>query len=157
MTSTEQAERKRIEKLLWEWGTALKDCERRQTEIRRLMEQAEDADCVLRAQVITGMPRGGGVGDPTASAITMKDNALQRVKTLTDEINAVMARKEKLDAIIRLLPENRQTLLDMRYRRGMSVSVEIPLRMHISERTATYWMTETLEKIADYCGRFGVS
>ena len=49
---------------MWEWGTALKDCERRRAEIRRLMDQASDADNVLKAQVLTGMPRGGGVGDP---------------------------------------------------------------------------------------------
>ena len=75
----ERAERKRINTLLWQWGTALEDCERRREEIRRLMAQAEDATCVLRAQALTAMPRGSGVSDPTAAAVRMKDDALQRV------------------------------------------------------------------------------
>lgn len=143
-------ERKEIERIMWEWGTALKDCERRRAEIRRLMDQASDADNVLKAQVLTGMPRGGGVGDPTAAAVTMKDNALQRVTVLTDEINAIMQRKERIDTIIRLLPESRQRLLDLRYCQGKSISVEIPLKMHISERTANYWKAESLRIIAAY-------
>lgn len=147
---TTDIERKEINKVMWEWGTALKDCERRRVEIRRLLEQAEDADCVLKAQVITGMPRGGGVGDPTASAIMMKDNALQRVKVLTDEINEIMARKDRIDAIVSILPQSRQTLLDLRFKQGKTLAVEIPLKMHISERTATYWMSETLRTIAAY-------
>ena len=149
MTTTNE-ERRALNKMLWEWGTALKDCERRRTEIKRLIGQAEDADCVLKAQVITGMPRGGGVGDPTAAAITMKDNALQRVKVLTDEINAIMARKEKIDAIIGTMPQSYQTLLDLRFRQGKTLAIEIPLKMHISERTATYWMAECLRTIAVY-------
>lgn len=120
------------------------------------MEQAEDAENVLHAQVITGMPAGGGVSDPTANAVHMRDHALRRVDQLTAEINGIMARKDKLDAIIGLLPEIRKTMLDMRYKQGMSMSVEIPMKLHISERTATYWMTKTHEKIADFCGLFGV-
>ena len=135
---------------MWEWGTALKDCERRRAEIRRLMEQAEDADNVLRAQVLTGMPRGGGTSDPTAAAVTMKDNALQRVNTLTNDINCIMKRKERIDAIISTLPESRQTLLDLRFKQGKSLNIEIPLKMHISERTANYWMAESLRSIAVY-------
>lgn len=152
----DQAERKRINTLLWQWGTALEDCERRREEIRRLMAQAEDATCVLRAQALTAMPRGSGVSDPTAAAVRMKDDALQRVAVLTEEINAIMARKVKMDAVIGMLPESRQTLLDLRYKRGMGLTTQIPMRMHISERTAFYWRDEILDYLCsflqDICG-----
>ena len=146
----DQAERKRMNTMLWQWGTALKDCERRRAEIRRLMAQAEDADCVLRAQVLSAMPKGNGVGDPTAAAIQMKDDALQRVAVLTAEINEIMAKKEKVDAVISMLPESRQTLLDLRYKRGMRLSTQIPMRMHISERTAFYWRDESIEYLCSF-------
>lgn len=152
----DQEERRRINRMLWEWGTALKDCERRRGEIMELMAQAEDAECVLKAQVLNGMPRGSGVADPTAAAAQMREHALVRVDALAGEINAIMAHKEKLDAIIGLLPESRQTLLDLRYKRGLSLAVEIPMRMHASERTVTYWMADALEKIAEFCGSFDV-
>lgn len=146
----EQAERKRINMLLWQWGTALEDCERRREEIRRLMAQAEDATCVLRAQALTAMPRGSGVSDPTAAAVRMKDDALQRVAVLTEEINAIMARKVKMDAVIGMLPESRQTLLNLRYKRGMGLTTQIPMRMHISERTAFYWRDEILDYLCSF-------
>lgn len=152
----DQEERRRINRMLWEWGTALKDCERRRGEIMELMALAEDAECVLKAQVLNGMPRGSGVGDPTAAAVQMRERALVRVDALAEEINAIMERKEKLDAIIGLLPESRQTLLDLRYKRGLNLAVEIPMQMHASERTVTYWMADALEKIAEFCGSFDV-
>lgn len=152
----DQSERRRIERLLWSWGTALQDCERRRAEMRRLTKQAEDAECVLRAQALTGMPSGGGVGDPTASAVQMRDDAMQRVKALADEINAIMARKAQMDAIIGMLPEREQELLTMRYVRRMHISLEIPRKVHASKRTVHYWMSDALEKIAPFCTKFGV-
>lgn len=146
----EQTERRHVEKLLWEWGSALKDCERRRMEIRRLMEQAEDAENVLHAQVLTGMPAGGEVSDPTANAVHMRDHALRRVDQLTAEINGIMARKDKLDAIIGLLPENQRRVLYMRYVRGLDVSVRIPRSLYADRKTVYRWHQQAVEFVANY-------
>ena len=146
----EQTERRHVEKLLWEWGSALKDCERRRMEIRRLMEQAEDAENVLHAQVLTGMPAGGEVSDPTANAVHMREHPLRRVDQLTAEINGIMARKDKMDAIIGLLPEEQQRLVHMRYVRGMEVSVRIPMQLHADRKTVYRWHQQALEIVANY-------
>ena len=156
MSAIDKAERRRVERLLWSWGTALQDCERRRAEMRRLTEQAEDAECVLRAQALTGMPSGGSVGDPTASAVQMRDDAMRRVNALAEEINAIMARKAQMDAIIGMLPEREQELLTMRYVRRMHISLEIPRKVHASKRTVHYWMSDAIEKIALFCTKFGV-
>lgn len=114
-------------------------------EIRRLMEQAEDAENVLRARVITGMPSGGGVSEPTANAVHMRDHALRRVDQLTAEINGIMARKDHMDAIIGQLPEAQSRLLYMRYARGLDVSTRIPMALHADRRTIYRWHMHALK------------
>lgn len=135
--------------LLWEWGTALKDCERRREEIRSLMAQAEDADLMLKAQVLTAMPKGNTVSDPTAAAAVMREKSLERVTALTEEINQVMLRKERIDRAVAALPERLQTLLTLRYKHGLSLHIQIPARMHIAERTAFRWLALAFEKLAE--------
>lgn len=94
----EKVERDAIVRRLREWGSALEDCERKQREITRLLEQADSADEMLRAQVLTAMPKGSDVGDPTCKAVLMRDEALRRVDQLLDDIHAIMAGKADTDA-----------------------------------------------------------
>jgi len=143
------AERAALKRRLWDWGDALSGCERRRAEIRRLQAQAEDAQSVLGAQVITGMPHGSGVGDPTARYVLMRDDATARIAVLTDEINAIMARKSRMDAVIAQLPDRLQRLLWMRYVRGWTMTIKIPQELHVSDRTVAYWHDKSLRTIAD--------
>lgn len=145
-----------LRRRLWEWGDALSGCERRRAEINRLRAQAEDAQTVLGAQVITGMPHASNTGDPTARYVLMRDNAVQRIERLTDEINSIMAAKAEMDDIIRTLPETYQQLLWMRYVRGWTLTIKIPQVLHIADRTAKYWHADALEKIAPYCPFLGI-
>lgn len=143
-----QTERKELVHRLWEWGGALDGCERRRHEINRLLRQVDDAENVLRAQALTGMPRSGGIGDPTAQAVQMRDDALRRVDELTAEINECMGRKAEMDAAVRTLPDNFQRLLYMRYVRGWSVSYKIPKMLHVDRRTIYRWHGQALEKMS---------
>ena len=142
-----KAERDGLVHRLWEWGNTLDGCERRRHEINRLLRQVEDAENVLRAQALTGMPRSGGIGDPTAQAVQMRDDALRRVDELTAEINECMGRKAEMDAAVRTLPDNFQRLLYMRYVRGWSVSVKIPRMLHADRKTVYRWHKDALDQI----------
>ena len=149
-------QRKEIEKELWAWGSALKDCERRRREIKRLLEQAADAENVLHSQIITGIPHGTDVGDPTGKAVIMRDNTLRRIAQLTDEINAIMQRKERMDELISRLPENMQSLLEMRHVRGWRMSIEIPMHTYITRQSAHRWYNAALEMLLHYVTKDGV-
>ena len=152
----EQAEREELIRRMWEWGGAMEGCERRRHEINRLLRQAGDAENILRAQVVTGMPRSGRVGDPTVQAVQMRDEALRRVRTLTEEINAIMESKAAMDAAVGALPDNLQRLLWMRYVRGWTLTVKIPQALYISAATAKRWHDRALENVSSYEPTFGV-
>lgn len=141
-------ERETLVRRLWEWGGTLNGCERRRHEIKRLLSQAGDAEGILRARALTGMPRGDGMGDPTAKAVLMREGALRRVDELTAEINQIMARKAQMDAAVRALPDNLQRLLYMRYVRGWTTSYRIPQMLHADRRTISRWHARALEMLS---------
>ena len=151
-----ETERDGLVRRLWAWGNTLDGCERRRHEIHRLLRQAGDAENILRAQVLTGMPRGGGRSDPTAQAVQMRDDALRRVGELTREINESMERKAEMDAAVRALPDNLQRLLYMRYVRGWTLTVKIPQMLFVDQRTVYRWHKEALERMSTYVHLFGV-
>lgn len=144
----EKAERDAIVRRLWEWGSALEDCERKQREITRLLEQADSADVMLRAQVLTAMPKGSDVGDPTCKAVMMRDDALRRVDQLLDDIHAIMAGKADTDAQVDKLEPNLKRLLYLRYVRGWGLSYRIPQTLHADRRTVYRWHERALEKMS---------
>lgn len=144
----EKAERDAIVRRLWAWGSALEDCERKQREITRLIEQADSADVMLRAQVLTAMPKGFDVGDPTCKAVLMRDEALRRVDQLLDDIHAIMAGKADTDAQVDKLDPNLKRLLYLRYVRGWGLSYRIPQALHADRRTVYRWHERALEKMS---------
>lgn len=144
----EKAERDAIVRRLWEWGSALEDCERKQREITRLLEQADSADVMLRAQVLTAMPKGSDVGDPTCKAVMVRDDALRRVDQLLDDIHAIMAGKADTDAQVDKLEPNLKRLLYLRYVRGWGLSYRIPQALHADRRTVYRWHEQVLEKMS---------
>lgn len=144
----EKVERDAIVRRLWEWGSALEDCERKQREITRLLEQADSADVMLRAQVLTAMPKGSDVGDPTCKAVLMRDDALRRVDQLLDDIHAIMAGKADTDAQVDKLDPNLKRLLYLRYVRGWGLSYRIPQALHADRRTVYRWHEQVLEKMS---------
>lgn len=144
----EKVERDAIVRRLWEWGSALEDCERKQREITRLLEQADSADVMLRAQVLTAMPKGSDVGDPTCKAVLMRDEALRRVDQLLDDIHAIMAGKADTDAQVDKLEPNLKRLLYLRYVRGWGLSYRIPQALHADRRTVYRWHERALEKMS---------
>ena len=121
------------------WGSALDDCKRKQREIQRLLEQAEYANGVLRAQVLTAMPKGSDVTDPTAKAAVVRDEALHRVGQLMDEINTIMAGKADMDAHVEQLEPHLKRLLYLRYVRGWGLSYRIPQALHADRKTVYRW------------------
>lgn len=133
---------------LWAWGSALDDCKRKQREIQRLLEQAETADGVLRAQALTAMPKGSDVTDPTAKAAVVRDEALRRVGQLMDEINTIMAGRADMDAQVEQLEPHLKRLLYLRYVRGWGLSYRIPQALHADRRTVYRWHEQVLEKMS---------
>lgn len=144
----EKAERDAIVRRLWAWGSALEDCERKQREITRLLEQADSADVMLRAQVLTAMLKGSDAGDPTCKAVLMRDEALRRVDQLLDDIHAIMAGKADMDAQVDKLDPSLKRLLYLRYVRGWGLSYRIPQALHADRRTVYRWHERALEKMS---------
>lgn len=147
MMLTTKEQRSVMKKRLWEWGTALSECERRREEIRDLQKQMEEMDDVLRGQTIDDMPKGTGVGNPTVRALEVKERTACRIALLLEEIAQIMQRKERMDTIIATMPEKYQTLIDLKYKKGRGLSVEIPRMMHASERSVAYWHDDILERL----------
>ena len=150
------AERTATVRRLYEWGDVLDGCERRRHEINRLKSQLVDADGMLGAQVITGMPRGSGTSDPTARYVQMRDDALRRIDRLVDEINVLIARKAETDSVIATLPENQRALLEMRYVKGWTLTIKIPQVLHVDPRTVYRWHSDALEKMSSNVHFLGV-
>ena len=143
----EQVDRAAMIARLWEWGSALDDCERRRREIYRLQQQAIDADQFGANGIYSFAPRCASVGDPTGKAVVMKEQSLERINVLVDEINAVMARKAEIDVLVSMLPEAQQRLLNMRYVQGMQISDQIPKALHADRRTVYRWHDAILSKL----------
>ena len=145
---TTKEQRGVIKKRLWEWGSALNDCERRRGEIRDLQRQMNEMDDVLRGQTIDDMPKGTGVGNPTARALEVKEHIANRISLLLEEIAQIMRQKEQMDALINRLPENLQTLLNLWYVKGLRPTRQIPRKLNIEISTVYDWRDKAIEKIA---------
>lgn len=145
---TTKEQRGVIDKRLWEWGSALNDCERRRGEIRDLQRQMNEMDDVLRGQTIDDMPKGTGVGNPTARALEVKEHIANRISLLMEEIVQIMQQKARMDALIDRLPENLQTLLNLWYVKRLRPTRQIPRKLNIEISTVYDWRDKAIEKIA---------
>lgn len=146
---TIKEQREAIKKRLCEWGAAVPNCDRRWAEIKDLQRQIAEMDDVLRGQSFDSMPKGSGVGNPTARALEAKEHTACRIAQLMEEIAQIMERKERMDAQLDVLPVHLRSLVDMHYRQGLNMHREIPHRLNIGKSTAYDWMEEVLEKIAN--------
>lgn len=143
-------------KQLWSWGSALDECERKQREISRLLSQAEGAENILHAQVLSSLPKGHDVGDPTGQAAVMRVEAMRRVAQLTEEINGIMQAKAAVDAAVDALPQNLRRLIHLRYVRGWGLSYKIPQALYVDRRTVQRWHVQALEKMSHNVPFLGV-
>lgn len=111
---TEQ-ELQEVKKQLWDWGCALRDCQRKQEEIQRIMDMVG----VMRstgAVKLTGMPHGTGISDTTQkSALKIIETYEVGINQLANEINQIMERKRKINSIVAQLPSVQREILELRY------------------------------------------
>jgi len=89
-----KCERKRIRRLLWRWGRVTAYCARRHRDISDFEELiAGVAD--VRPQVITGMPHGGAISNPTERSAEQLSKLKERYAEKVADLWADIA--EELD------------------------------------------------------------
>lgn len=150
MIPTDKSQREGIKRRLWEWAAAAAECEWRRTEIIDLQRQMQEMDNVLRGQRLDDMPKGTNAGNPVAAALEARERDAMRIAQLLEEINVIKLGKERMDAVIRQLPERLREILRLRYIEGLQPTKQIPRKMHIVTSTVYEWLDEAYEKIAEY-------
>lgn len=126
-----EEETKKIKHDLWDWGSALYYCERKQEEIQRLEALIEDMR-QGRSLEITGMPKGSHVSNITQNAaVKIVGTYTVAIDELTGEIGKIMRHKRQMDRVVADLPGEQKKLLELRYIKGYGWD-HLPLHMHFS-------------------------
>lgn len=143
---------RQVRRLLWDWGQTLDLIRRKQDEMALFRMWATDAD-TLKAQALTGMPRGGQVSDPVARAVEQLEarRAMfeQAERDAQREIDERLRRKAVMDEIIATLPATQQRILALRYIDGHNW-VFVGMKIGIEESNARRQERGALGKIAGY-------
>lgn len=124
-------EREQMRMLLGRWGSTIKACADQQEIIDDWLNRTKNAqESALRAQEITCMPHGSGVGDPTGEAVI----TLEQIEACFAEA----ANKAKEDILER-----------MRFKRAMDEAIE---QLDIRQQDVIYrryWNNQPIGEIAN--------
>lgn len=144
-----EKELQEVKKQLWDWGCALRDCQRKQEEIQRIMDMVG----VMRstgAVKLTGMPHGTGISDTTQkSALKIIETYEVGINQLANEINQIMEHKQKVNSIVAQLPSDQREILELRYVKKCGWHY-IPKRMNYSRRQCFNKHKKALENLEYY-------
>lgn len=110
--------------MLWNWGRALDTIAAYERDLRILSGLKREAYNTLGAQRLDGMPRTGGLADPTHSAATEAKHRLEEYARAEaharDMINSRLKLKMKIDEAVSTLPALWQQILRARYQENRS-------------------------------------
>ena len=123
MTDYEREALRKTRLMLGRWGCAMMEIRRMERRNRVLIELLCDLVPSLRAQQITGMPRGSGTSDPVGRAVEQMEERrgeYQRELDANDaEIRQRRAEQQTIDELMRLwLTDIQIQIIDLHYREG---------------------------------------
>ena len=150
---TDKEKRDRVRGQLRRWGRTADVCKRKQAEIVEYAGLIAAAEDMLGAQLLTGMPRGTDIGDPTANAAqrasTLRKAYQQRIDELHADICMILDFARCVDDIVgELLPEQ-QEVIDRRYKNRWSWE-RVAARLHMSDRQARRVEERAVGRLAGY-------
>lgn len=132
---TAKAERERMKRLLLEWGGSLDICERKQEEIRKMMQMQETC-AVLSKQ--------GKHAEFQRILMRYEDG----IFCLQKEIQQILEMKKQMDEAIAVLTQEEQELLFLRYQKGYGYD-HIAWKLHMGRSTCFRIHDKILQKLLD--------
>lgn len=142
-------DRKAVITRLKEWGGIYDSTDERMGEIKRLLQQIEDA-ADLGAIVMDAMPHGGTPGDPVLRAALAREKMYERMQKIWDEIAERNRRCAEMDSAINALPPHLIRVLTLYYRQGKTLTVQIPQIVHADERTVRRWHDDAVKRLSAF-------
>lgn len=125
MTDKEYAALCKARAKMAQWGQALQAIERLEQESAFILDLLSGLADTIGAQRLTGMPRGGGPGDPVSDAVEDMDRRREMYQRELDRKNKAIEKWMRLyrevQALIDAHLTNQQAeIVEMRYRNGWS-------------------------------------
>ena len=150
---TDKEKRNRVRGQLRRWGRTADVCKRKQAEIVEYTGLIAAAEDMLGAQLLTGMPRGTDIGDPTANAAqrasTLRKAYQQRIDELHADICMILDFARCVDDIVdELLPEQ-QEVIDRRYKKRWSWD-KMAIRLNMSCRQLQRIEERAVARLSDF-------
>lgn len=137
-------------RILWRWANTtevLQKLERERSFFRRM---SDDARCMLKAQNLSGMPRGGKQSD--ISDIVVQVEKTERIyqeqcERINAEIEDVLRLRNAMQAIISNLTPIQERVITYRYKDGGSWQF-IALKMNYDQASVRRIETQAVDYIA---------
>lgn len=111
-----------IQEILRQYPFITEDIQDLQKELNKFLDMQEDLrQRSIKAQHITDMPHGTGVGDNVLDkVIILFDNYQQKIDNLAEQINELLDRKKWLDKAYAELNDTERRVLLMKYNKNLS-------------------------------------
>lgn len=141
-----------MRRILWQWGNTLAYIARKREEQSAFRAWADDAASMLKAQQLTGMPRGGSqtdiadMLDELDRRRAMYQDAADRV---TQDIDKRLRLKAAIDERMGSLTEIQRRVLTLRYEDGRQWQY-IALKLCYAERSVRRMEEEAVRKMSAF-------
>ena len=138
--------------MLWKWANYVSKTTRLNDELRWARMMRDDALDTLRAQNITGMPRGGGKSDlcdVVAAHERIADDYAQLVVKIEAEIADLLRLRNTVEGLVAQLSPLHEKIIGYRYIDGHGWQW-VAMKMNYDERQARRIETQAVDFIAQY-------
>ena len=141
-------DRRRMRRLLYEWGESVERTAYLQGRIDKLTETIDAALDVHLRRPDAGEPSGAAVGDGVARKAERHMQLSQmyedQVRMLTDELSGLIRLAAAIDRAVSELERNQESVLRLKYKEHYTYA-EICRKLHYSE----IWVNKTERKAVD--------
>ena len=146
-----------IRRTLMRWGNAKRNTKNMDKQVEDLKELI-DAVTDIHPQVITGMPHGSSVGDPTAQKaeelIKTKNDCLDSIRDILNKIGEESSFVAYIDDVLEEFPAAQKRVIELRYyyygADTRSPWVKIGIKMDKSDKAARRLEERAIARMARY-------
>ena len=138
--------------MLWKWANVISRMDRLNRELKWAKDMADDALDTLRAQDITGMPRGGkqtDLADVVAAHERLASSYDTLVAKITAEIEELIRFRNSMESVIVNLTSLQERIIDYRYVDGHSWQW-IAMKTNYDERQVRRIEAQAVDFIAEH-------
>ena len=141
-------DRRRMRRLLYEWGESVERTAYLQGRIDKLQETIDAALDIRQRRPDAGEPSGAAVGDGVARKaerhMQLSRMYEDQIRMLTDELSDLIRLSAAIDKAVSALERNEESVLRLRYKEHYSFP-DISRRLHYSE----IWVKKTERRAVD--------